>query len=66
MLKIFFQDFFFHGKFISLCFYRLYTERRSACETAIEMLFHHFNRSEPTHKLEHIKLLDVIAACNQT
>ena len=28
-------------------------------------LFYHFNRSEPTYKFQRIKLLDVIAACNQ-
>ena len=31
----------------------------------LNLLFYHFNRSEPTYKSQHIKLLDVIAACNQ-
>ena len=29
------------------------------------LLFYHFNRSEPTYKSQCIQLLDVIAACNQ-
>ena len=32
-----------------------YTERRSASETAIDLLFYHFNRSEPTYKSQRIK-----------
>ena len=31
----------------------------------LNLLFYHLNRSEPTYKSHHIKLLDVIAACNQ-
>ena len=31
----------------------------------LNLLFYHFNRSEPTNKSQRIKLLDVIAACNQ-
>ena len=31
----------------------------------LSLLFYHFNRSEPTYKSQRIKLLDVIAACNQ-
>ena len=31
----------------------------------LNLLFYHFNRSEPTYKSQHIKLLDVIAACSQ-
>ena len=31
----------------------------------LNLLFYHFNRSEPTYKSQRIKLLDVIAACNQ-
>ena len=47
--------------------YRLYTERRSAAETAIEYLFfYHFNCFEPIYKSQRIKLLDIIAACNQS
>ena len=41
--------------------HRLYTERRSASETAIEFVY--FNCSEPTYKSQRIKLY-VIAACN--
>ena len=29
------------------------------------LLFYHFNRSEPTYKFQRIKLLDVVTACNQ-
>ena len=29
------------------------------------LLFYHFNRSEPNYKSQHIKLLDVIAVCSQ-
>ena len=43
----------------------IYTERRSASETAIECSFYYFIRSEPTYKSQCLKLLDVIAACNQ-
>ena len=43
----------------------LYTERRSAFETATEFFLYHVNRSEPIYKSQCIKLLDVIAACNQ-
>ena len=48
--------------------YSTYTKRRSASETAIEfalLLFYYFNRYEPTYKSQHIKLLDIIAACNK-
>ena len=31
----------------------------------LSLLFYHFNCSEPTYKSQRIKLLDVIAACNQ-
>ena len=31
----------------------------------LNLLFYHFNHSEPTYKSQRIKLLDVIAACNQ-
>ena len=31
----------------------------------LNLLFYHFNRSEPTYKSQRIALLDVIAACNQ-
>ena len=31
----------------------------------LNLLFYHFNYSEPTYKSQRIKLLDVIAACNQ-
>ena len=31
----------------------------------LNLLFYHFNHSEPTYKSERIKLLDVITACNQ-
>ena len=31
----------------------------------LNLLFYHFNSSEPTYKSQSIKLLDVIAACNQ-
>ena len=31
----------------------------------LNLLFYHFNRSEPTYKSQRIKLPDVIAACNQ-
>ena len=31
----------------------------------LNLLFYHFNRSKPTYKSQRIKLLDVIAACNQ-
>ena len=51
---------------LSVSTYRLYTERRSASETATEFIFCHFYRSEPTHKSQRIKLLDVIAICNQS
>ena len=30
----------------------------------LNLFFCHFNRSEPTYKPQHIKLLDIIAACN--
>ena len=52
---------------ICICYYRLYmySERRSASETAIEFVFHHFNHSEPTYKSERMQLLNVIAASNQ-
>ena len=46
-------------------YHSTYTERRSATETAVELLFYHFNHSEPTYKSQRIKLPDVIAACNQ-
>ena len=29
----------------------------------LNLLFYHFNRSEPTYKSQRIRLLDVIAAC---
>ena len=29
------------------------------------LLFYHFNLSEPTYESQHIKVIDVIAACNQ-
>ena len=31
----------------------------------MNLVFYHFYRSEPTYKSQRIKLLDVIAACNQ-
>ena len=31
----------------------------------LNLLFYHFNHSEPTYKSQCIKLLDVIAACNR-
>ena len=31
----------------------------------LNLVFYHFNHSEPTYKSQRIKLLDVIAACNQ-
>ena len=31
----------------------------------LNLLFYHFNRSKPTDKFQRIKLLDLIAACNQ-
>ena len=31
----------------------------------LNLFLYHFNRSEPTYKSPRIKLLDVIAACNQ-
>ena len=31
----------------------------------LNLLFYHFNRSEPTYKSQRIKLLDAIAAWNQ-
>ena len=31
----------------------------------LNLLFYHFNRSEPTYKSQHIKLPDGIATCNQ-
>ena len=31
----------------------------------LNLLFYHFNGSEPMYKSQRIKLLDVIAACNQ-
>ena len=31
----------------------------------LNLLFYHLNHSEPTYKSQRIKLLDVIAACNQ-
>ena len=31
----------------------------------LNLLFYHFNRSEPTYKSQRIALLHVIAACNQ-
>ena len=31
----------------------------------LNLLFYHFNRSEPNYKSQRIKLLDVIAPCNQ-
>ena len=31
----------------------------------LNLLFYHFNRSEPTYKSQRMKLPDVIAACNQ-
>ena len=31
----------------------------------LNLLFYHFNCSEPTYKSQRIKLLDAIAACNQ-
>ena len=31
----------------------------------LNLVFYHFNRSEPTYKSQQIKLLDVIATCNQ-
>ena len=31
----------------------------------LNVLFFHFDRSEPTYKSQRIKLLDVIAVCNQ-
>ena len=31
----------------------------------LNLLFHHFNHSEPIYKSQRIKLLDVIAVCNQ-
>ena len=50
------------------------TEMLSIVRTLIEdrplklllnLLFYHFNRSEPTYKSQRIKLLDVIAACSR-
>ena len=49
----------------SIRFYSTYTKRRSASETATEFALSSFNRSEATYKSQRIKLLDVIAACNQ-
>ena len=31
----------------------------------LNLLLYHYNRSDPTYKSQRIKLLDVIAACNQ-
>ena len=31
----------------------------------LNLLFYHFNRSEPTYTSQHIKFLDIIAECNQ-
>ena len=31
----------------------------------LNLLFYNFNHSEPTYKSQRIKLLDVIAACNE-
>ena len=31
----------------------------------LNLLFYHFNRSEPTYKSQSITLLNVIASCNQ-
>ena len=31
----------------------------------LNLLFYYFNRYEPTYKSQHIKLLDIIAACNK-
>ena len=31
----------------------------------LNLLFYHFNRSELTYKFQCVKLLDVIATCNQ-
>ena len=31
----------------------------------LNFLFYHFNYSEPTYKSQRIKILDIIAACNQ-
>ena len=31
----------------------------------LNLIFYHFNLSEPTYKSQRIKLPDVIAACNQ-
>ena len=31
----------------------------------LNLLFYHFNHSEPTYKSQRIKLQDVIATCNQ-
>ena len=47
--------------------YSTYTERRLASEAAIEfaLIIYHFNRSEPTHKSQCVKLPDVIAAYNR-
>ena len=43
-----------------------YIEKRSACEAVLlNLLFYHFNHSEPSYKSQCIKLLDVIATCNQ-
>ena len=31
----------------------------------LNLLFYHFNRSEPIYKSQRIKLLDLISACNR-
>ena len=66
-------------KNISLYFKRRYLVKFTVFQNAIiptlkkdqplrlllNLLFYHLNHSEPTHKSQFTKLIDVIAACNQ-
>ena len=50
---------------VQTTFYSTYAERRSVSETTIEFALLSFNSSEPIYQSQRIKLLDVIAGCNQ-
>ena len=58
------MTFLWYRKVLSLTIVRTLKEDQPL-RLLLNFFFYHFNLSEPTYKSQHIKLLDVIAACNQ-
>ena len=53
----------FHTEFLATIICTLQEDQ--PLRLLLNLLFYGFNRSEPTHKSQRIRVLDVIAACNQ-